>query len=362
MIARWWRRDGEAAICELCCHRCRLREAERGACGVRLVRNGELVTAGDGSSLVVRVDPIEKKPLYHVAPGARCLSFGVPGCSFRCRYCQNWIVSQVAPDAVTVPTERATPADLIERAVAAGCRAVAATYTEPTVFAELALEVAARARQAGLLTVWKTNGFIEHAPQAEAAELLDAVNVDLKSFRDDVHQRLCGAPLRPVRQALARWRQFGVWLEVTTLVIPGLTDDAAELLQIAAFIRDELGADTPWHLTRFHPDHQLRHLPPTPAATLHAARDAALNVGLRYVYTDVEPRGRGWDTSCRFCGATLLERAQYALTASHLRTCSGAATSCDGWAGCPRCGAALPGVALPPTLAPGKETAPGAAT
>lgn len=329
--ARWWRRDGELVVCELCPHRCRLSDGEPGACGTRWAAGGVLRSLAAEPPAVVRIDSIERKFLYHVAPGARCLSSAVAGCNLRCRYCQNWMVSQTPTNGAPA----AGPAvDLVDQALAVGCQVVAATYTEPTVFLEQALAVAAAARDAGLLNVWKTNGFIEPGPQAEACALLDAVNVDLKSFDPAVHRRLTGAPLAPVLEAVRRYRAAGLWVEVTTLVIPTVNDGPGELAALGAWIRDELGADTPWHLNRFHPDWELRDLPPTPAATLHAAREAALATGLRYVYTDVEPAGRGWDTHCPGCGSRLLTRAQYALVANHLRP-AGA---------CPTCGRRLPGL------------------
>lgn len=329
--ARWWHRDGAEIVCELCPHRCRLSDGEPGACGTRWAASGGLHTLAAGRPSIVRIDSIERKFLYHVAPGARCLSVAVPGCNLRCRYCQNWMVSQTPTNGA----RSAGPAgDLIAEAQAAGCQAVAATYTEPTVFLEQALTVAAAAREAGLFNVWKTNGFIEPGPQAEACALLDAVNVDLKSFDPSIHQRLTGAPLSPVLEAMRRYRAAGLWIEVTTLVIPTVNDSPAELAAAARWIRDELGADTPWHLNRFHPDWELRNLPPTPAATLHAARGGALAAGLRFVYTDVEPAGRGWDTHCPACGRLLLARAQYALAANHLSPAGG----------CPTCGEDLPGL------------------
>ncbi len=325
--------DGDQVVCGLCPHRCRLAEGETGACGVRRVTGGALVTEAHGRVAVARPAPIERSFLYHFLPGARVYAYAAAGCNLRCRFCQNWMVSQAPKlDEPALPHRELSPEALVAEAEAAGCRAVVATYTEPTIFLEYARDVATAARRRGLSVAWKSNGFIEPGPLAEVVGLLDAVNVDLKAFDEQVHRRLTGAPLAPVLATLRALRSAGVWLEVTTLVIPTVNDTEAELSALARFVRDELGADTPWHLTRFHPDWELRDLPPTPKPTLHAAREQALALGLRHVYTDAEPAGRGWDTACSGCGAVVLRRAQYELAESGLA---------DGR--CPACDAPLPG-------------------
>ncbi|NUP99321.1 MAG: AmmeMemoRadiSam system radical SAM enzyme [Armatimonadetes bacterium] len=333
MTARWWHREGAAVVCDLCPHRCRLEAGETGTCGVRKHLAGELVSLAYGLVAAAHAAPIERKFLYHFLPGASSYSFGAPGCNLRCRFCQNWLVSQAPKGGPGVALHELSPADLVRQAVSTGCELIAATYTEPTIFFEMALAAAREARAAGLGVVWKSNGYLEPGPQDEIIPLLDAVNVDLKSFRDETCRSLTGARLQPVLDALRRFRQAGVWVEVTTLVIPTINDDPAELADLAAFVREELGPETPWHLTRFHPDYELRHLPPTPAATLHAARERALATGLHHIYTDVEPAGRGWDTTCPGCGALLWERSQYKLTANHCPSGS-----------CPRCQRQVGGV------------------
>lgn len=331
--ARYWEPVADAALCHLCPHHCRIEPGHVGACGVRRQTADGLITDVWGRVATAQPSPIERKFLYHVAPGAVTFSYAPPGCNMRCRFCQNWIVSQ-APKRETpeLPGTPLSPDELVAQARAAGCEVVAATYTEPTIFLEYALDVARAAKDHGLLNVWKTNGFITPAPQAEAAALLDAVNVDLKAWDPHVHQTLTGADLPPILDAIRRYRDAGVWLELTTLVIPTVNDDDHQMRMMRELILTELGPDTPWHLTRFHPDFDLRHLSPTPPETLHRLRDEAMAAGLNYVYTDVEPKGRGWDTACVGCGEVLLERAQYRLTANHLLN-----------GNCLRCGTRLPG-------------------
>lgn len=304
--------------CRLCAHDCELAPGERGRCGVRHHDGTAIVPDAPDALLTAYAAPLETKRLYHVAPGALAYSFAAAGCNFTCRYCQNWMASQTPksdPDAL--PTRRVGATQLVDEARAAGCRALAATFTEPTVFFETALAAAQAARAAGLLSVWKTNGFLRAEPLAQLAPWLDAVNVDLKSFSETTYRESLGGSLAPVLDALREFRRHGVWLEVTTLVVPQLNDDPGELDALAEFILQDLGPDTPWHLTRFHPDYALAHRPPTPRATLLDARERALARGLRWVYTDAEPAGEGWHTRCAGCGTLLLERAGDRLVADH---------------------------------------------
>ncbi|MCC7491312.1 MAG: AmmeMemoRadiSam system radical SAM enzyme [Fimbriimonadaceae bacterium] len=330
--ARWWEPQGDHLVCRLCPLECLLGDGQQGTCGVRVAHGGALYSTAYGQLAVAAPAPIERKFLYHVRPGAATFSFAAGGCNLSCRYCQNWLVSQ-APKAGRGPAaEFVAPDELVQRAAAAGCGTIAATYSEPGVWLEYALDVAVAARQAGLAVVWKTNGCLQPEPQAAILPCLLAVNVDLKAFDPAVHQQLTGAPLEPVLAALRRYHEAGVWVEVTTLVIPTLTDSADHLRRTADWLLRHLGPDVPWHLNRFHPDHALRHLPPTPREALLAARQAAREAGLRYVYSDATATGEGWDTSCARCGEPLITRAQYRMRQSIVQ---------DG--GCPRCGERLPG-------------------
>ncbi len=317
--ARYWSTAGETVVCELCPHRCTLAAGETGACGVRRHEAGRLVTDAYAHAAAARPSAIERQFLYHVMPGARTYSFAGPGCNLRCLYCQNWLVSQTPKQGgLAVAARPLPPADVVAEALAAGCQAIACTYSEPGIYFEYAVEVGLAARAAGLPVVWKSAGYLEPAPLAEALSGLSAINVDLKSFNDETYRFLAGARLAPVLDTLRQVRASGVWLEVTTLLVPGLNDSAAELAQIAKFIADELGPDTPWHVNRFHPDHRLTDRGPTPPAALHAARRIGTAHGLRYTYTDAAPRGEGWDTICPGCGATVIRREQYAWCESRM--------------------------------------------
>ncbi len=331
--ARFATPDGERVSCGLCPHHCSLAAGAVGVCGVRQNVGGTLVTHAWGQVAAAGAEPIEKKGLYHVAPGALAYSFASAGCNLRCRFCQNWLLSQQPrTPGLAVATRPQRPADIVAAAEATNSQVVAATFTEPTIFFEYAYEVASLAREAGLLNVWKTNGSTSPAALDQIAPLLAAVNVDLKSFGDETYQTVMGGRLEPVLNALRHYRAAGVWVEVTTLVIPTINDTLAELGQVSAFIRDELGPATPWHLTRFHPDYHLRHLPPTPIETLRDARDQALALGLRQVYADLGRGGGGHDTHCLRCGRLLVERVQCALARDH--RVAGA---------CPACGESMPG-------------------
>lgn len=344
--------------CTLCPHECRILDGSRGACAVRVNRRGRLLTLV-GRRLVARaVDPIEKKPLFHFFPGSRTYSIATVGCSLRCVYCQNWEISQwpkghlprhypwagegdggstdpalLSLDAA-VPGETVTPEEIVRSALAAGCASIAYTYVEPTIFYELAYETAARARAAGLRNVFVTSGYICEEPLRRIAAVLDAVNVDLKCFRPEGFLRLSRGRLRPVLDAIRLYRALGVWTEVTTLVIPGLNDSEDELRQTAAFIHS-LGAEVPWHLSRFRPDFELTDRPPTSVEALRRARRIGLDTGVRYVYVGNVPGERGENTYCGRCGALLIARTAVFLRSNRIRA-----------GGCPDCGAPVDGVGM----------------
>jgi pyruvate formate lyase activating enzyme len=322
--------------CRLCPHYCRLAPGQTGLCGVRHNAGGELLTSSYGRPVLLAVEPIEKKYLFHAFPGSRTLSLGTAGCNLGCRYCINWRVSQPGAEppraAAVVP-----PAEVVRRAVAEGVRCVAFTYTEPTIFFEYAEEIALLARAAGLAVVAKSNGYMAPAVLRRMAGWLDAVNIDLKAWRDEPHRRVVGGEVGPVLENLRLAVRLGLWLEVSTLIVPGVNDAAADLEAAARFLAAELGPDTPWHLLRFYPHYEMRDRPATPAPVLQTAADSARRNGLRYVYTKELARGRMLHTACPGCGTVVLEREAYGLTASHLR---------DGR--CPTCARPLPGVGLRP--------------
>jgi pyruvate formate lyase activating enzyme len=329
--------------CTLCPHECRIAPGHRGACGVRINRGGALVTLVGDRVIAQEVDPIEKKPLFHFLPGSTAYSIATVGCNLRCTFCQNWEMSQgpkrserEAPAFACLPVGRApedtipglptTPAALVHRAVARRCASVAYTYTEPTVFFELALDTAAAAKAAGLKNVFVTNGFTAPAAIRMVAPYLDAANVDLKSFRDAFYARVCGGRLAPVLDAIRLYRELGVWIELTTLVIPGLNDSEAELRDLAAFIVRELGPGVPWHVSRFYPAFKMSTGENTPLETLLRAALIGHEAGLEHVYLGNAPEASGEETRCAGCGTLVIRRAGLTLIENRLQ--GGACPAC----------------------------------
>ena len=321
--------------CGVCAHRCLVRPGRTGICGVRENRDGTLVSTVYGQVVSMALDPIEKKPLFHVAPGTLAWSVATAGCPFHCTFCQNWEIAQGPRLGIDLPACRTDPWAVVEGAVRRGAGAIAYTYVEPTVFLEYALDCGRLARDAGLLNLFVTDGYATPEAVALLGTVIDAANVDLKAFDDAFYRRLCGGRLAPVLDAIVAMRHAGIWIEITTLVIPGRNDDDAGLRAIAAWIVGTLGAETPWHLSRFVPAYRLRDVPPTTAATLVRAASIGHDAGLVHVYVGNAPELRLEDTSCAACGQLLVERRGY-RTRSHL-TESGA---------CPRCARPLAGVRL----------------
>ena len=332
--ALWEPLDQGAVRCLLCNHGCHITPGNVGLCGVRENRAGTLVTLVYGRLVAENVDPIEKKPLYHLAPGSLSYSVATAGCNFRCRHCQNHTISQVLERA-SLPGHPVTPEQVVAAAVDAGCRSIAYTYTEPTVFFEFALDCMKLARRAGLMNVFVTNGYLSPRAVDAAAPYLDAANVDLKAYTEAFYREVCGAHLQPVLKCIRDLWQRGVWVEATTLVIPHRNDDPAELREIARFLVS-VSPDLPWHVTGFYPTYQLTEEPPTPAATLVEARRIGLEEGLHYVYTGNCPGVGGEDTTCPRCGRAAIRRRGFTVIANELT----AAGACRG------CGAGIAGRAL----------------
>jgi pyruvate formate lyase activating enzyme len=330
--AMLWDPAGEGAVvCRLCAHRCVIKPGKQGVCAVRENREGRLVTLVYGEVVAAHVDPIEKKPLFHFLPGSTALSIATAGCNFRCGFCQNWQISQ-APrrGGGGIAGEPFTPEAVVRAAVDRGCRSISYTYTEPTVFFEYACETALLAREAGLLNSFVTNGYMTAEALEVLRPVLDAANVDLKAFSDETYRTICGARLEPVLDSIRRMRALGIWVEVTTLVVPGLNDGDPELSAIAGFIAS-VDPDIPWHVSRFHPDYEYTGAPATPVATLRAAAAAGRREGLRNIYVGNVP-GESEDTACRFCGTVLIRRRGFTVLANVLADSR-----------CPACGTVLPG-------------------
>jgi pyruvate formate lyase activating enzyme len=314
--------------CNLCSHRCVIKEGRRGICSVRENEAGVLKTLVYGKLVARHIDPIEKKPLFHFLPGTLSYSIATVGCNFRCRFCQNADIAQMPSDRKgTVLGDSCTPGEVVAAARQGGCKTIAYTYTEPTVFFEFAFETAKLAHEKKIRNVFVTNGYMT----AEALEMinpyLDAANVDLKAFNDKYYRELCGADLKHVQATLKLMRSLGVFIEVTTLIVPGLNDDPSELNDLAAFIVQDLGPQTPWHISRFHPTYKLTDRPPTPVQTLTMAREIGLKAGLRYVYTGNVPGNAAENTFCYSCGQTVIER--WGFQVKNLQLKNGRCTQCN---------------------------------
>lgn len=307
--------DDGRVRCSLCAHRCTIAPGHKGICQVRENRDGALYTLVYGIPLTQALDPIEKKPLFHFYPGSSAFSIATVGCNFRCSFCQNSDISQMPRDQGRIVGHQATPEEIVRAAQRSGARSIAYTYTEPTIFFEYSYDIARLAGAVGIASVYVTNGYMTaemldlfQGTSGEHGPWLDAANVDLKAFRDETYKKVCGARLRPVLDALVKMKKLGVWVEVTTLVVPGLNDSDAELADIARFIAADLGVETPWHISRFHPDYQMADRGPTPAATLRRAYDLGRQAGLRYVYVGNMPDAHLEDTACPNCGQTVIAR------------------------------------------------------
>ncbi|MDD5565284.1 MAG: AmmeMemoRadiSam system radical SAM enzyme [Candidatus Omnitrophica bacterium] len=305
--ALFYEKAGDKTVhCFLCSHRCRIPEGGFGFCGVRQNQSGTLYSLNYGKVIAGHLDPIEKKPLYHFLPGTESFSIATVGCNFRCGFCQNWQISQETMKAGPGRQEESTPLEIINTAVRSNCRSISYTYTEPTIFIEFALDCATLAKEKGLYNVFVTNGYMTPEALEELAFYLDAANVDLKFFKEASYQDICQARLQPVLESIGKMKQKGIWVEITTLVIPGLNDSKEELGNIAAFIAG-LDKDMPWHISRFHPDYKFTDYAITPEAILDKAYEIGKTAGLRYVYTG-NVAGRENNTYCPACKKLLIRR------------------------------------------------------
>jgi pyruvate formate lyase activating enzyme len=293
---------------------------------VRENREGTLYTLVYGVLVAQHVDPIEKKPLFHFHPGSKAYSIAAPGCNFRCQWCQNASISQMPRQGDFHATRDVAPEEVVAAAQRAGCKSVAYTYTEPTIFFEFAHDTALLAHEEDLANVFVTNGFMTEDMLAVEPLGLDAANVDLKAFRDETYRQYVGARLQPVLDSMKQMKDLGVWLEVTTLIIPDLNDDPAELRDAAQFIARELGPETPWHISRFFPAYQMQDVPPTPSATVERARDIGYAEGLHHIYAGNLPGEQS--TVCAACDEVLIRRSGYRIVARNVGA-GGRCPACD---------------------------------
>ncbi|MFQ5900545.1 MAG: AmmeMemoRadiSam system radical SAM enzyme [Thermodesulfobacteriota bacterium] len=333
--ARYYKRlEGDVVKCHLCAHLCRITEGERGICGVRENRNGTLFTLVYGRLISENIDPIEKKPLFHFQPNTRSLSIATMGCNFRCLHCQNYEISQNPDKNKEPPGKDVPPYAIVDAALQYGCKSISYTYTEPTIFMEYAYDTAVIAAEKGIKNVLVTNGYMTAEVLKDTKPYFHAANIDLKSMRDEHYRRVCGARLEPVLESIRVMKEIGIWVEVTTLIIPKENDSEEELREIARFIHGT-DPDIPWHISAFHPTYMMTHLPRTPASTINRAREIGLAEGLRFVYTGNLPGDPGENTYCYNCKKPLIERHGFFIKGHQIKD------SC-----CPFCKTHIPGVEM----------------
>ncbi len=297
--------------CFLCSHHCKVSPSHFGICAVRKNEAGSLKTLVYAEAIAAAIDPIEKKPLYHFFPGSTSFSIATLGCNFRCSFCQNWQISQANKKDSKLNAYELKPEDVVSQAKQGGCKSISYTYTEPTIFFEYAFDSANLAKKHGLYNNFITNGYMTKPALETMRPFLDAANVDLKSFSEDFYKKICGASLKPVLDSIRLMRKFDIWVEITTLIVPGLNDSEAELKQIAQFIAS-VGVEIPWHVSRFHPDYKITDNKPTPLETLRLAKKIGEAAGLRYVYLGNVFEGN--NTYCYNCKSLLIERLGLSVT------------------------------------------------
>ena len=323
--------ENDMIRCDLCPRLCEVEPGERGRCEVRENIDGQYYSLVYGNPCAVHADPIEKKPFFHVLPATRSFSIATAGCNMDCKFCQNWEISQALPD--NTYNYDLSPEKVVALAQGYKCNSIASTYVEPTIFMEYMLDIGKLAKQAGILKVMHSNGYINPDPLADLCRYLDAACIDLKGFTEKYYREMTGADLQPVLDTLKALKRRNIHTELVTLLVPGKNDDMDMIREMSLWIRDELGAGTPLHFSRFHPMYKLKSLPPTPAATLEKARKTAMDAGLHFVYIGNAPGNEGEHTYCPKCRKKVIERIGYRIQAKFLK---------DG--GCAFCGETIPGI------------------
>jgi len=330
--ARWWKRAGELRIeCELCPNKCRVADRERGTCGVRENRDGKYYTLVHGRPCTMHIDPVEKKPFFHVLPGTTALSLAAPGCNIQCKFCQNWEISQVRPEQVQ--TFARSPQSVVDTARRVGSPSIACTYSEPVVWSEYVFDIAAASKKAGTRTLMVSNGYIEQGAMNDLCDVLGAVKIDLKAMTQAFYKEQCIGKLAPVLETLRLLVKRKIWTEIVTLVIPGLNDSEEEARTLARFVKNELNPDVPVHFTRFHPSYRLQNIPSTPISTLTRARNVALGEGLNFVYVGNVAGHPGSNTYCPSCKKLLIKRVSMTTLENRIRSGK-----------CPDCQRAIAGI------------------
>ncbi len=332
-----WEVGGDKAVrCKLCNFRCVIAEGKVGRCAVRKNIDGVLYSLNYDKVCAANPDPIEKKPLFHFQPGSRSFSVATVGCNFRCQFCQNWQISQAAIESGRIDGQAISPQQIVEIAVRSGCKSIAYTYTEPTVFMELCNDCGRLAKEKGLTNVFVSNGYETKQAVDFVSGWLDGINVDLKAFDEDYYKRLCKARLQPVLDTIRYIaKETNIWLEITTLLVPDENDSQEELKKLAEFIVNEAGPDVPWHISRFHPQYKYLDSQPTPISSLERAGQIGKAAGLHYIYLGNVPGSKAENTFCYKCGRLLIERAGYRIVSNDIEN------GC-----CPDCGTEISGFEL----------------
>jgi pyruvate formate lyase activating enzyme len=324
--------EGERVRCSLCNHRCLIKAGAKGICGVRENKDGILRTLVYDKVIARHVDPIEKKPMFHFLPGSRSFSIATVGCNFRCRFCQNSDISQMPADYDRILGDDVTPSLIVSEAKASRSSTIAYTYTEPTIYYELAVDTARLAASNNIGNVFVSNGYMTEECLQDIGKTLHGANVDLKAFSNSFYKEQCGAKLEPVLESIGKMIEMGVWLEVTTLLIPGLNDSEKELREIAGFLA-QVDPNIPWHISRFHPTYRLTDIDATPAGDIQRAREIGYDAGLRYVYTGNLPGDEGEKTFCHKCRGLLIDRFGFSIRKNIIKN-----------GRCPECNTEIPGV------------------
>jgi pyruvate formate lyase activating enzyme len=324
--------EDQKVRCYLCNHRCLIKDGLKGICGVRENRGGTLFSLVYGQVIARHVDPIEKKPLFHFLPGSSSYSIATAGCNFKCLFCQNADISQMPHDRKQILGEAMMPEIVLEEALRSRSATISYTYTEPTIFFEFALDIARAASSKGLRNIFVSNGYMTEECLKEIYPNLHGANVDLKGFSNKYYKEVCGAKLEPVLKTLELMRKMNVWVEVTTLLVPGLNDSKEELEQLAKFLVN-LDPNIPWHISRFHPTYRLTNVRPTPPESIRKAKDIGYGAGLKYVYTGNLPGDEGEKTFCHQCKEVLIDRYGFYVRKNVIANSR-----------CPKCGAEIPGV------------------
>jgi pyruvate formate lyase activating enzyme len=336
-VASYWiKKEGNTVQCQNCPHECVLKDGQRGFCRVRENRGGKLYTLSYGNPCAVHIDPIEKKPLYHFLPGTTAYSIATAGCNFRCKHCQNYQISQVAPEETSnykLPPEKLVN-EVLHHKSRDNISSIAYTYTEPSVFIEYMLDSAKLAKKEGIKNVYHSNGYLNEKPLLDLIPFLDGANVDLKFFKNDSYRDIASGSLEPVLDALKKLKAGGVWLEITYLIIPTINDDAKEIKEMTKWVLGNLGDEVPIHFSRFYPTYKLENLPQTPLKSVETAREIAIDMGVKHSFVGNVPSGHpGENTYCPACGKLLIKRRGYYILENNIKKDS-----------CPACGEKIAGV------------------